>query len=81
MSLSQEQIRWGYWNSLRAQKQVPDHITYFEDYKPSDTLVLEITQLNVSSYLQNKIVDQWYAKLPNLDEVRQLWFVSRVNQM
>lgn len=80
MSLSQEQIRSGYWNSLRAQKQVPEHITYFEDYKPADTLVLEITQLSVSSYRQNKIVDQWCAKFSTLDEVRQLWFVSRVNQ-
>lgn len=80
MSLSPEQIRWGYWNWLRARKRVPNHITYFEDYKPSETLVLEITQLDVGSYRQNKIVDQWCAELPNLEEVKCLWFVSRVNQ-
>lgn len=81
LNLSQEQIRWGYWNWIRAQKHVPDHITYPEEYQPSETVVLEITQLDgVSSYQQNKIVDQWCAKLPNLEEVKYLWFVSRVNQ-
>jgi len=81
MSLSKEQIRWGYWNWLRAQKRVPKEITYYEDYKPAETLVLEITQLDrVSTYRQNKIVDQWCAELPNLEEVKYLWFVSRVNQ-
>jgi Leucine-rich repeat (LRR) protein len=80
MGLSLEQIRWGYWNWLRAQKLVPDEITYFVDYEPAETLVLEITQLNVGSYRQSKIVDQWCAELPNLEEVRYLWFVSRVNQ-
>ena len=81
MALSQEQIRWGYWNWLRAQKQVPKHITYFEDYKPSETLALNITQLDrISYYRQTKIVDQWSVELPNLEEVKYLWFVSRVSQ-
>jgi len=81
VNLSQEQIRWGYWNWIRARKLVPEEITHFEDYKPSETLVLEITQLDrISSYQQNKIVDQWCTELPNLGEVKYLWFVSRVNQ-
>ena len=80
MSLSQEQIRWGHWDWIRAQKILPNHITYFEDYKPSDTLVLNITQLDVGSYRQNKVIDQWCEELPNLGEIRNLWFVSRVNQ-
>jgi len=59
----------------------PKHITHFRDYKPSETLTLEITQLdNVSYYRQTKIVDEWCAKLPNLEEVKYLGFVSRVNQ-
>ena len=80
MSLSQEQIHWGYWNWLRAQRQVPNHITYFEEYKPSETLVLNITQLNIGSHRQNKNIDRWCNELPNLEEVKNLWFVSRVNQ-
>jgi len=59
----------------------PKCITYFEDYEPSETLKLEITQLdNVSYYRQTKIVDEWCARLPNLEEVKYLGFVSRVNQ-
>ena len=81
MGLSPEQIQWGYWNWLRAQKQVPAHITSFEDYKPSETLALNITQLDrISYYRQTKIVDQWCNELPNLEKVKYLWFVSRVNQ-
>lgn len=80
MTLSHEQILWGYWNWMRAHKQVPDHITYFEEYQPSETLVLNITQLEISSYRQNKNIEQWCKELPNLEDVRYLWFVSRVNQ-
>jgi len=80
MSLSQEHIRWGYWDWIRAQKRLPEHITYFEEYKPSETLVLNITQLDISSYRQNKVIDQWRQELPKIGEVNHLWFVSRVNQ-
>ena len=80
MGLLPEQIQSGFWIWIRANKHVPYQITYFKDYKPSETLVLEITQLNVSSYHQNKIIDEWCDKLPYLEEVKQLWFVSRVNQ-
>jgi Leucine-rich repeat (LRR) protein len=80
MSLSQEQIRWGYWNWQRAQKLVPAHITYFEEYEPSEMLVLNLTQLDIGSYRQNKNIDHWCKELPNLGEVKYLWFVSRVNQ-
>jgi len=80
MSLSKEQTQWGYWNWRRVQKLVPDHITYFEEYKPSETLVLNLTQLDVGSYRQNKNIDRWCNELPNLEEVKYLWFVSRVNQ-
>jgi Leucine-rich repeat (LRR) protein len=81
MSLSEEQIRWGYWNWPRAEKRIPEHITHFEDYRPGEVLVLNITQLDqVSSYHQNKIVEGWCRELPSLEGVKQLWFVSRVNQ-
>jgi hypothetical protein len=43
MGLSPEQIQSGFWIWIRANKHVPDQITYFKDYKPSETLVLEIT--------------------------------------
>lgn len=81
MSLSAEQIRWGPWYSNLSRDWPPEHITYFRDYRPSDTLSLNITQLDrVSYYRQTRIVDRWCAELPDLEEVKYLWFVSRVNQ-
>lgn len=81
MSLSQEQIQWGFWNWSRSRNWPPKHITYFSDYQPSETLSLNITQLDrVSYYRQTRIVQHWCSELPNLKEVKYLWFVSRVNQ-
>ncbi len=81
MSLSAEQIRWGFWNWNRSRDWPPKHITYFSDYRPSAQLSLNITQLDrVSYYRQTRIVDQWCSELSNLKEVKYLWFVSRVNQ-
>ena len=81
MSLTQEQIQWGFWGWNVRRDWPPKHITYFRDYRPSEALSLEITQLDrVSYYRQTKIVEQWCAELPKLDEVKYLWFVSRVNQ-
>ena len=81
MSLSKEQMQWGFWGWNERREWPPKHITYFEDYQPSETLSLEITQLDrVSYYRQTKIVEQWCAELPNLNEVKYLWFFSRVTQ-
>jgi Leucine-rich repeat (LRR) protein len=81
MSLSQEQIQWGFWNWNRSLGWPPNHITYFRDYQPSERLSLNITQLDrVSYYRQTRIVEQWCSELPILKEVKYLWFVSRVNQ-
>jgi hypothetical protein len=44
VSLSPEQIRWGYWNWIRAQKQVPDHITYLEEY---DLIFAQIQRVSI----------------------------------
>ncbi|HSG43758.1 MAG TPA: hypothetical protein VLA72_11435 [Anaerolineales bacterium] len=80
MTAPLEQIQF-HQSFLGALDKDPEHITHFRDYKPSETLVLEITQLDhISYYRQTKIVDQWCAELPNLKEVKHLGFVSRVNQ-
>jgi hypothetical protein len=81
MSLLKEQMQRGFWGWSDRPDWPPKRITYFEDYQPSETLNLEITQLDrVNYYRQTKIVDQWCEELPNLEEVKYLWFVSRVNQ-
>lgn len=81
MNLSKEQRQRGFWGWNDRPDWPPKHITYFEDYRPSETLNLEITQLDrVSYYHQTKIVNKWCEELPSLEEVKYLWFVSRVNQ-
>ena len=81
MSLSEDQIRWGFWGWSEGPNPPLERITLFEQYKQSESLRLEITQLDhYSYYQQTKIVDRWCAELPNLKEVKYLWFASRVNQ-
>lgn len=81
MVLSQEQIRYGFWNWGSTRDWPPKFITDFDNYTPTKNLSLNITQLDDYTYhQQSKIVDQWCRELPNLQEVKYLWFVSRVNQ-
>ena len=54
--------------------------TYLEDYRPCSRLNLVITQLDMSSHQQNKLVQMWCEKLPQLTDLKYLWFHSRVNQ-
>lgn len=58
----------------------PDSTTLLSDYSPSDKLNLSITQLNLTPYQQNKLIDSWCKKLPELENLKFLWFCSRVNQ-
>jgi len=81
MNLSENQIRWGFWGWSEGSDPPLERITLFEQYKHTESLRLEITQLDhYSYYQQTKIVDKWCAELPYLEEVKYLWFVSRVNQ-
>jgi Leucine-rich repeat (LRR) protein len=80
MELSDEQIKNGFWGWNPDKKWPPKSTTYFEEYKPSERLNLVITQLRESPYKQNKSVESWCEHLPNLKEVKYLWFHSRVNQ-
>jgi Leucine-rich repeat (LRR) protein len=81
MSLTKEQIQWGFWGWSEGPNPPLERITLFEQYQRTESLRLEITQLDhYSYYQQTKIVDKWCTELPNLEEVKYLWFVSRVNQ-
>jgi Leucine-rich repeat (LRR) protein len=80
MGLTKDQIIHGFWYKDREHDWPPSSITRFEDYAPTEKLNLVITQLDVSSYQQGKIVDIWCQALPNFKEVKYLWFHSRVNQ-
>lgn len=81
MALSPEQIQWGFWGWGEGANLPLERITLFEQYRGTESIRLEITQLDhYSYYQQTKIVDKWCTELPNLQEVKSLWFVSRVNQ-
>ena len=81
MNLTEKQIRYGFWGWSEGANPLLERITLFEQYRPRESLRLEITQLDhYSYYQQTKIVDKWCTELPNLEELKYLWFVSRVNQ-
>ena len=87
MTLTSNQIKRGFWyfkkglwNSKRESPISPKEITCLEDYKPCSKLNLVITQLGLSSYQQNKLVQIWCEKLPQLTDLKYLWFNSKVNQ-
>jgi hypothetical protein len=75
MTLTSDQIKRGFWHfeksfwqSKRKSTIPPKTITYIEDYKSCSRLNLVITQLGISSYQQNKLVQMWCEKLPQLTE-------------
>jgi len=78
--LTDEQIKLGFWYWNREPKFPPQAITKVEDYHPKSKLNLSITQLDKTPKEQNKIIDQWCELLPTLNDVKYLWFCSRVNQ-
>jgi hypothetical protein len=80
MYLSDEMIKNGFWIWNPDKDWPPKSTTHFEDYKSSERLNLVITQLRESEYKQNKLIKSWCEHLPNLKEVKYLWFHSRVNQ-
>jgi Leucine-rich repeat (LRR) protein len=80
MTLTEDQIHRGFWWWDPDHHWPPEAVTDLDEYVPSARLNLVITQLNRSSYQQKKLVEAWCDRLPALNEVRYLWFCSRVNQ-
>ncbi|MBX3240807.1 MAG: hypothetical protein KIT80_23050 [Chitinophagaceae bacterium] len=58
----------------------PDSTTQPADYNNERNLSLWITQLNVTSKEQNRIINEWIVLLPKLNQLRYLWFQSKVSQ-
>ncbi|MDH4203220.1 MAG: hypothetical protein OEV87_10040 [Phycisphaerae bacterium] len=81
MILTSKQIKKGFWCSRRISAFPPKKITSIEDYKPCSKLNLVITQLGLKSHQQKKLVQLWCEKLPQLNNLKYLWFNSRVNQI
>jgi Leucine-rich repeat (LRR) protein len=78
--LTEEKIKNGFWYWDQKNNHPPKGITLVEDYRNSEKLNLVITQLDTEKKHENKIIDTWCKKLPELSEIKYLWFSSRVNQ-
>ncbi len=78
--MNEEQIKNGFWYLDRKNNWPPDSISYLENYRQETRLNLNITQLDISTSEQKKLVKSWCLELPKLTSVRFLWFCSRVNQ-
>ncbi len=78
--MTDAQIKYGTWNIKKGFVPPKDSVTLFDEYRPSDKLSLVVTQTNLTSYQQQKNIDEWCDKLPALSEVKFLWMPSKVNQ-
>ena len=80
MILSEEQIEEGFWSHIQVNGMVPKPINYLDEYQEGPTINIVCTQLSISDYRQKKLVNQWCNRIPEMDQIRYLWFSSRVNQ-
>ena len=58
----------------------PKATTYADDYDGSSKYNIVCSQLTISDYQERKLVNQWCQLLPKMNQIRYLWFSSRVNQ-
>jgi hypothetical protein len=80
MTLTEDQIKKGFWYWDRNNNWPPESVSFPDSYSPSSLLNLNITQLNIPAKDQKKLVNDWCLKLPTLTEVKYLWFCSKVSQ-
>ncbi|WP_242929006.1 hypothetical protein [Pontibacter vulgaris] len=78
--MTEEQFYQTFWHWSPEKNWPPNSTTHIKDIKPSDKLNLTITQTSFPASLQKELVSVWCEKLPQLQEVKYLWFTSRVNQ-
>ena len=80
MYLAEDQIENGFWYHRPEKSFHPKATTYPDEYDGSSKLNIVCTQLTISEYQQRKLVNQWCQLLPEMNQIRYLWFSSRVNQ-
>lgn len=80
--MSIDNLKYGksFWFYYPDKGFPPKLITNFDDYNGDDKLSLSITQLNVSSKEQNKIINQWCEIIPKITGLKYIWFHSKVSQ-
>lgn len=69
-------MSWEHRNPIQ-----PETISHPNELKEGQLdLRLAITQLNISSSDQKKLIDEWCSILPKLSSVKHIFFYSRINQ-
>jgi len=79
---SSEEIQpWhSFWTHRPTKNFPPSSIRYPDDYDGSDRVNIICTQTDLSASQQKKLVQEWCRVLPTFENVRFLWFNSRVSQ-
>jgi len=80
MYLTDEEIEKGFWNREIKESFPPNAITYPDEYNGGEAINIVCTQLSISNYQQRKLVNKWCQIIPDLENVRFIWFYSKVNQ-
>jgi hypothetical protein len=80
MVLSDGEIEDGFFGHRWLSGRVPNAINDPDEYDGGIEINIVCTQLSISDYQQKKLVNRWCRVIPKLDQVRYLWFHSRVNQ-
>lgn len=69
-----------FWRHQTGNEFPPRTIRSPEDYKQGERVSIACTQTDLSVAAQKNLVRQWCALLPTLDNVKFVWFQSRVSQ-
>lgn len=78
--MTAEQIQHSFWAYRPEMNFLPEAVHYPDEFDGRSRLNLVCTQLDLSSYQQKKLVDDWCQLLPKLTLFKYLWFSSRTNQ-
>lgn len=73
-------MRNDFWFHRPDEGHPPPPIRSPEELRPSGRLAIACTQTDLSASRQRALVREWCEVLPQLDDVRLLWLVSRVPQ-
>lgn len=78
MELSEDILKKGFW--YYRPNEVPDSITYPEEYNGGTRLSVSCTQTDLNPNKQRKLVEKWCETLPLLNKVEYLFFHTKVPQ-
>ena len=79
MTRAHDELVLGYWPARQLRGDIPDAVREPDQYRGASILNIACTQTELPRSRQEKLVDEWCARLPTL-KVRTLVFSSKVPQ-